>query len=207
MPPSPRVFVFRPKSAVERAARAARLDLIRDQIFALSDDEISFRDKTAALRLISRSRDAFVTSSTFGQFTMLANAQVSRVWDAIEALPASARPRDVDRVFKRVLVNLAPGEGRVTLSREDLAEQTGLLSGEVSKALSVLVRLGVLRRELHREDGLRGPGRAVFFINPHVGWNGPLELQAKAAEGRSPPLLQLMEGGSRKARRPSLSVV
>lgn len=196
MSPAARVFVFRPKSAKARAERAAALDALREQIRSLSDDDMPFRDKTDALAIVSRRREAVVSESTFGAYTMIANFQVARVWEAIEALPAKCRPRDVDRVFKQVLINLAPGEGRLRLSREALAEATRLTLPHVSAALSVLVSLGVLRREVIREEGVRGPGRAVFFINPHVGWNGPLELQAAAAAKRSPPLLKLLEASA-----------
>lgn len=192
MPPSPRVFVFRPKADKERAATVARLDELRSLVNSLSDEEVPFRDRMDVLRKLSRRREALLTGSTFGAYTMISNLQVDRVWEAIERLPVSCRPRDVDRVFKKVLTNLVPGEGRVNLSRADLAAATGLTLPHVSAALSVLVRLGVLHREVSREEGLRGPGRASFFINPAVGWNGALELREAAASKRTPPLLQLM---------------
>lgn len=193
MPSSPRVVVFRSKSAVERAARAAYLDAIREHVLAASDDDLPFRDKAEVLRVLSRRRAIVTTESTFGKYSMISNAQVDRVWDAIAALPASCRPKDVDRVFKKILVNLAPGSGEVRITREDLATVTGLHPAEVSKALGVLVRLQVLFREVVRVEGVRGPGRAVFTINPHVAWNGPLELQAVPASKRAPPLLKLLE--------------
>lgn len=196
MSSSSRVFVFRPKSAKDRAARAEALDALREQIRSLSDDDMPFRDKVEALQIVSRRRAAVTAESTFGAYTMIANFQVDRVWDAIATLPGIPRRKDVDRVFKKVLVNLVPGTGEVGLSRAALADATGLRPAEVSCALTVLVRLGVLRRELVPEEGLRGRGRAVFFINPHVGWNGPLELQAAAAVKRSPPLLKLLEASA-----------
>lgn len=198
MPPAPRVVPFRSRAAIRRAERAAALDSLRDQILALSDEEMPFSDKADALKIVSRRRAALTDESPFGKYAMISNAQVDRVWDAIAALPGSCRPKDVDRVFKKVLVNLAIGTGEVSVSREKLAQDTGLHPGDVSKALAVLVRLGVLLREVRKVPGVRGPGFAVFSINPHVAWNGHLDTDAAvgARNRHAPPLLKLMHSSA-----------
>lgn len=124
---------------------------------------------------------------------MLSLAQIGRVWDAIRQLPAKDRPQDVRRAFDLVLLHLVPDEGRVNLFREEFAEKMGVPSSVASSALSVLVRLGVLRRELVRAAGVRGPGVAVFYVNPHVAWNGALDVRSAEAAKRPGPLLKLME--------------
>lgn len=194
--PSAAVFVYRPKSAQAKAETVARLDRLRDEVAALGDDLLPFSDRMAMLRTLSRRRDAALSGAPVGSYSMIVNFQFERCCDAIDALPASCRPRDVARVFNRVFPNLLPGSGRLNLSREQLAEKLNMHPAHVSKALTVLVRLGILTREVVREDGMRGPGRAVFFINPHVGWNGPLELQAAAQAKRVPPLLKLAEASA-----------
>jgi hypothetical protein len=38
---------------------------------------------------------------------------------------------------------------------------------------------------------------AVYFINPHVAWNGSLDVRkAQAAETRPPMQLELLQGGA-----------
>lgn len=190
------VFVYRPKSAQVKAETVARLDRLRDEVAALGDDLVPFSDRMGILRTLSRRRDAALSGASLGAYSMIQNFQFERCLDALDRLPASCRPRDVVRVFMRVIPNLVPGSGRLNLSREQIAEKLNMHPAHVSKALSVLVRLEILTREVVREDGMRGPGRAVFFINPHVGWNGPLELQAAAQSKRVPPLLKLAEASA-----------
>jgi hypothetical protein len=56
--------------------------------------------------------------------------------------------------------------------------------------------MGVIRRERRRIEGVQGPGMAVYFINPHVAWNGSLEARKQEAGEAAPPLLRLMQGGA-----------
>lgn len=125
---------------------------------------------------------------------MISVAQIGRVWDAIRELPPKERPQDVRRAFDLVLLHLVPDEGRVNLFRDEFADKMGVPANVASAALAVLVRLGVLRRELVRAAGMRGPGVAVFYVNPHVAWNGALDVRKAEAAKRPGPLLKLMEG-------------
>ena len=130
-----------------------------------------------------------------GGFTMLSRLQTAVVWDAIRELPSSARPNQVRHAFDLVLLNLRQDTGEVMLTRDELAEKIGCHADHVSRIMGTLERMGVVRRERRRIDGMQGRGMAVYFINPHVAWNGSLEIRKEQAAEASPPLLTVMQGG------------
>lgn len=180
----------------ERASREAG-EAARRAIQALPDDALPAFDRVLILKHLARVTVPPETRSLWpGGFVMLSLAQIGRVWDAIRALPARERPQDVRRAFDLVLLHLVPDEGRVNLFRDEFAEKMGVAPKHASSALAVLVRLGVLRRELVRAAGVRGPGVAVFYVNPHVAWNGALDVRQAEAVKRPGPLLKLMEQGA-----------
>jgi len=136
------------------------------------------------------------TSIWPGGFTMLSRAQTAAVWDAIRALPAAQRPQLVRHAFDLVLLNLRQDTGEVMLTRDQLAERMGCAPGHVSRAMGTLETMGVIRRERRRVEGIQGRGIAVYFINPHVAWNGSLSIRQDEAAGTSKPFLQLVENAS-----------
>jgi CRP-like cAMP-binding protein len=131
-----------------------------------------------------------------GGFSMLSRVQTAAVWNAIRALPADARPNHVRHAFDLVLLNLRQDTGEVMLTRDQLADEIGTKPENVSRIMGTLERMGVIRRERRRVEGIRGRGMAVYFINPHVAWNGSLEIRKEEAAAASPPLLTLMQGGA-----------
>lgn len=142
-----------------------------------------------------------------GGYSMLSRLQTAVVWKAIRALPARDRPQDVRHVFDLVLLNLRQDTGEVMLRRDELAAELcpravtdaakEKAADRVSRAMGVLERLGVIRRERAKVAGIRGRGVAHYFINPHVAWNGDLEVRKEAAKAQpKPPLLAVMEGGA-----------
>lgn len=130
-----------------------------------------------------------------GGFAMLSRAQTKAVWDAIRVLPADERPNQVRHAFDLVVLNLRQDTGEVMLTRDQLAAEIGCDPDHVSHVMGTLVRMGVIRRERRRVEGMRGPGVAVYFVNPHVAWNGSLDARKAEAVEIKPPLLVLMEGG------------
>ncbi|WP_249196294.1 hypothetical protein [Gluconobacter kondonii] len=53
----------------------------------------------------------------------------------------------------------------------------------------------MIRRERCKIEGMQGRGVAVYFINPHVAWNGWLDIRkAQAAAPRPPMQLELLQG-------------
>lgn len=131
-----------------------------------------------------------------GGFTMLSRDQTIAIWDAIRVLPSNDRPNHVRHAFDLVLVNLRQDTGEVMLTRDQLAEKIGCAPKNVSTVMGTLERMGVIRRERRRIEGLQGRGMAVYFINPHVAWNGSLDVRKAEASKTKPPKLRLMEGGT-----------
>ena len=129
-----------------------------------------------------------------GGFATVNPARIKAVWDAIRALDPDERPNQVRHAFDLVILNLRQDTGEVMLSRDQLAEEIGCSPDHVSNVMGTLARLGVIRRERQRVEGMREPGVAVYFINPHVAWNGNLDARKVEATEASPPMLRLMEG-------------
>jgi len=130
-----------------------------------------------------------------GGFTMISRAQTKAVWDAIRALPADERPNQVRHAFDLVLLNLDQDTGEILLTRDQLAAEIGCDPDNVSHVMGTLERMGVIHRERRRIEGLRGPGVAVYRVNPHVAWNGDLQTRKAEAGEVKPPMLTLLEGG------------
>jgi len=128
-----------------------------------------------------------------GGFTMISRRQTEAVWDAIRALSADERPNQVRHAFDLVLLNLRQDNGEVMLTRDELADKIGCASDHVSRIMGTLERMGVIRRERRKIAGLRGPGIAVYFINPHVAWNGSLEVRRQEAREVAQPKLRLLQ--------------
>jgi CRP-like cAMP-binding protein len=131
-----------------------------------------------------------------GGFTMLSRVQTKAIWDAIRALPPDDRPNQVRHAFDLVILNLRQDTGEVMLTRDQLAAEIGCDPDNVSHVMGTLVRMGVIRRERRRVEGMRGPGVVVYAVNPHVAWNGSLDARKEEAADAKPPLLTLMQGGA-----------
>jgi biotin operon repressor len=127
-----------------------------------------------------------------GGFTMISRRQTEAVWDAIRQLPAKERPHQVRHAFDLILLNLRQDTGEVMLSRDALSSKIGCSSENLSRIMGTLERMGVIRRERRKIEGVQGRGIAVYFINPHVAWNGSLELRAREVVGVAPPSLHLV---------------
>jgi hypothetical protein len=63
--------------------------------------------------------------------------------------------------------------------------------------MGTLEKMGVIRRERRKIEGMRGPGVAAYFINPHVAWNGSLDIRKERANATRPPMqFELLQGGA-----------
>jgi len=122
-----------------------------------------------------------------GGFTMLSRQQTAVIWDAIRALPPTARRHEVRHAFDLVLLNLRQDTGEVMLTRDEFAEKMAVSPQNVSRVMTTLVNMGVITRQRVTIDGMSGPGRVVFFINPHVAWNGRLEIRKREADASAKP--------------------
>lgn len=128
---------------------------------------------------------------------MLSRMQTAAVWDAIRYLPSNDRPNQVRHAFDLVLLNLRQDTGEVLLTRDQLAEEIDCAPRSVSTIMGTLERMGVIRRERRKIEGVRGPGMAVYFINPHVAWNGSLNIRKEISKNTQKPFLSVVDGGIR----------
>src|SRR3954447_3843332 len=81
--------------------------------------------------------------------------------------------------------------GEIVLTRDELAERVGTPPDNVSRIMHELAGIGAI--VVHREKvaGLRGPGRAVYLMNPNVGTH--LAGAARDKAQAEAPRLQLVE--------------
>src|SRR4051812_40747322 len=83
----------------------------------------------------------------------------------------SGRPKVALLLWQELFTALERETGEITLTRYELAERVGTSADEVSRIMGELARFGAIT--VHREKiaGLRGPGRAVYRMNPNVATN------------------------------------
>lgn len=185
------------KRFVSKAQRIGKEQLrqIEEMIDDLPEDvvpEHAKRDMRRAVHPYARDPDESLWPGGFSMFSLI---QTAAIWDAIDKLPSDDRPRMVRRAFDQVLLNLAPNTGEIMLTRDQLAEKIGCHADHVSRIMGTLEIMGVVRRERQKIPGMKGRGVAVYFVNPHVAWNGKLEVRKQEAKRHTPPLLKLMESG------------
>lgn len=124
-------------------------------------------------------------------FNMISPAQCLAVWTAIWDMP---RPIETRKIFDLVLTHLEPNSGAVTLTREEIAERISVAPGDVSRIMSELERHSVIFRRRRTVPGMRGPGPVRYYLNPHVAWNGKLDVRAEQAR-QAPLPLSVVDGG------------
>jgi CRP-like cAMP-binding protein len=118
-------------------------------------------------------------------FVMLAPEQNAAV---VRWLRQRSRyPTLAPAVWAELFTALRHDTGEIMLSRDQLAEAIGTDPDNVTRIMRELEAIGaiIIRRE--RVAGIRGPARAVYFMNPHVATN----LSGKArdkAQAEAPPL-------------------
>ncbi|MGD7071050.1 helix-turn-helix domain-containing protein [Acetobacter sp. AAB5] len=186
------------RSGQEEAAQVAeQLSLLSDELLKHLPGEARIAISRATHALQKAARPDTTEGLWPGGFTMLSRMQTAAIWDAIRALPSDDRPNQVRHAFDLVLLNLRQDTGEVLLTRDQLAEEIDCAPRSVSTIMGTLEKMGVIRRERRKIEGVRGPGMAVYFINPHVAWNGSLDVRkAQAAETRPPMQLELLQGGA-----------
>ena len=59
--------------------------------------------------------------------------------------------------------------------------------------MGTLERMGVIRREIRKVPGMRGPGMVAYLVNPHIGWNGSLDARKSEAGKVKQPALRLVD--------------
>ena len=103
----------------------------------------------------------------------------------------SSRPKVALIIWMELFTALRRDTGEVMLTREELAQRVATHPDNVSRVMHELAGIGAI--VVHREKiaGVRGPGRAVYLMNPNVGTHlaGAARDQAQA----DAPRLRLVE--------------
>jgi hypothetical protein len=181
---------FLPKA--ERIAKG-QAEEARQMILALGLPETATEDI-----LITLARHETGGKLAEWKFNMLNPAQCLAVWDAIRELPADDRPNQVRHLFDLILTHIETNTGAVTLTREELAEKVGTTPNHISRMMGTLERLGVIYRRRVKVAGMRGAGVARYYVNPHVAWNGSLEVRKEQSKEQPLPF-GVIEGGKSNA--------
>lgn len=168
---------------------------IEEQLRLLPRDQLPEQPLQALLNALHRFTRDPDSPLWPGGFTMLSRTQTAAIWKAIRELPADDRPHQVRHAFDLALLNLRQDTGEIMLTRDQLAAEIGCSADHVSRLMGTLERMGVVRRERRRVEGIQGRGVAVYYVNPHVAWNGDLTARRRAAAEHKPPPLTLMQGG------------
>ena len=82
-------------------------------------------------------------------------------------------PKECARVWANMCLNMIPSTRQVALTREEIAEQTGVNKDDVSKIINELARIRAVFIEYEKQEGVRYK-RALYFINPRCCQNGRL---------------------------------
>jgi DNA-binding Lrp family transcriptional regulator len=124
---------------------------------------------------------------------MLSRDQTAYVWSEIRKLKGKDRPIQVRDAFITLMLNIRQDTGECVLTREEIAERIGCAPSSVSRIMSTLERMGVLRRDLTRVEGMRGRGVVTYVVDANVGWNGSLDIRKVEAAKSVKPSLKLVK--------------
>lgn len=193
-----RLTTHQKRSEQEEAAQAAeQLSFLSDEFLKHLPGEARIAISRATYALQKAARPDTKEELWPGGFTMLSRTQTATIWNAIRELPSNDRPHQVRHAFDLVLLNLRQDTGEVLLTRSQLAEQIGCAPKHVSTIMGTLEKMGVIRRERRKIEGMQGRGMAVYFINPHVAWNGSLDIRKTQAQNTQRPMqFELIHGGA-----------
>src|SRR4051812_22672067 len=90
----------------------------------------------------------------------------------------SPQPTMALALWGELFTPLPRGTGEIMLTRDELAERVGPTPDEVSRIMGELARVGAVIVHRERVAGMRGPGRAVYLMNP----NGATNLTGAARD-------------------------
>src|SRR4051794_7296713 len=103
----------------------------------------------------------------------------------------SKRPRVALELWGELFTALRRDTGEVMLTRDELAERVGATPEHVSSVMHELAGIGAIIVHRERVAGMRGPGRAVYLMNPNVATN--LTGAARDKAQAEAPRLRLVE--------------
>jgi hypothetical protein len=103
----------------------------------------------------------------------------------------SRYPTLAPAVWAELFTALRRDTGEIVLTRDELAERVGAGPDHVSRIMGELTRIGAIITHRERVAGMRGPGRAVYFMNPNVATN--LSGAARDRAQAESPRLRIVE--------------
>src|SRR3954454_8472114 len=129
--------------------------------------------------------DRQTTSEAGWTFVMLSpeqNAAVMRWLRSNSRFPTMALA-----LWGELFTALRRDTGEIVLTRDELAERVGTHPSRVSTVMHELAGIGAIVTHREKVAGLRGPGRAVYLMNPSAAttWPGPAREKARPD---APPL-------------------
>lgn len=175
-----RIVRLRTKADRLRADTAAELRQLIIGFPALPD-----RARSEIVAAIDR-QTASAAGWTFVMLSPDQNAAVMR-W----VRQNSRRPMLALAVWGELFTALRHDTGEVTMTRDELAERVGAAPGDVSRVMGELAEIGAIFVRRERVAGMRGPGRAVYFMNPNVATH--LAGAARDRAQAEVPALRLVE--------------
>ena len=122
-------------------------------------------------------------------FVMLSPSQNKAVQRWL--LEHSRRPQKATMLWVELFDHLRRDTGEIMLSRDQLAELIGEHPNNVSEIMRELASIGAITIHRERVPGQRGPGRAVYFMNPNVATT--LSGAARDRAQAEAPKLRLVE--------------
>lgn len=171
-----------PLVTLDERERKRRVLAMREDLRVLADDgSLSKFAFDLATRELVRSIRRFEPHELWKHYVMIQPDLVRLIRRRIKELPPSCKPRIVREVFDACYSCMDWDTGRVLFTRDELAEEIGCTSANVSRAASALVDMGVLKRETIPLPGVRGRGKVTYFINYDLAWKGDLDRRAEKA--------------------------
>ncbi len=105
----------------------------------------------------------------------------------------SRRPVLALSLWGELFTALRHDTGEIMLSREELAERVGASPRDVTRIMGELEEAGAVERRREKVPGMRGPGRAIYLMNPRVGTHLAGGARDRAQAGA--PVLAVVGGG------------
>ncbi len=103
----------------------------------------------------------------------------------------SKRPQKAMLLWAELFDHLRRDTGEIMLSRDELAGLIDERPDHAGEIMAELASIGAIITRRERVAGMRGPGRAVYFMNPHVATN--LSGAARDRAQVEAPKLRLVE--------------
>jgi DNA-binding transcriptional ArsR family regulator len=123
-----------------------------------------------------------------GGYNMISRGRYLDICRQLVKLPPGQHSQAAERVFMFLVALIEEGNAEISWSRDDFARELGIQPRHVSSAMTILERLGAVRRE---RDG-RG---VVYYVQADVAWNGDLDARKEHLAKHPPAALRAIEGG------------